>query len=303
MPDGAGNDFARSLGLDHRAPLDALALLDTGHETRGRPRSRRTADGGATSWFTTVAHSGLRRRGEPVGQHRHLGDGHRALRAWPRCARSRSTGPPTMRVAVDGEDWVGRRVARRRRQHAAATAGGMAITPDRAVDDGLLDVCVSGTSVAGQVLDRFPRMIRGTHLGIDGDRSTARGRPSVVDGRSTLELYASGERVGPLPGHDRQSCRRRCGCWCPADRAGSETAFTDGDRGLPCRPPGGRGSCRRSCRSPGLRSTLPVSSPCRRTLSSKPANCASAKHERVRAALVDVLDLVDTRRRCRSSWR
>ncbi len=49
-----------------------------------------------------------------------------------------------------------------------------------------------------QVLTRFPRMMRGTHLGIEGVEHRT-GTCVVIDGPADQEIYASGERIGLLP--------------------------------------------------------------------------------------------------------
>ena len=49
-----------------------------------------------------------------------------------------------------------------------------------------------------QVLRCFPRMIKGTHLAIDGVEHF-RGTTVEIDGPPDQEIYASGERVGLLP--------------------------------------------------------------------------------------------------------
>ena len=67
-----------------------------------------------------------------------------------------------MRVTVDGDvlemdAWlvaVG---------NTRSYAGGMMITPDAALDDGLLDVCVVGDVSRAEFLRTFPKVFHGTH--------------------------------------------------------------------------------------------------------------------------------------------
>jgi len=195
IPMGSGNDFARSLGLDQRAPLDALTVIDTGHETRVDLGRVRTADG-ADVLFTTVAHSGLdgevNRWANTVT--RLSGTALYAVAAVRTIATYR---PTDMRIAVDGEDWGGQpwmvSVA-----NSPCYGGGMEIAPTARIDDGRLEVVYVHDVSRAQVLTRFPRMIRGTHLGIDGVEHRT-GTSVVVDGPADQEIYASGERVGLLP--------------------------------------------------------------------------------------------------------
>ena len=108
--------------------------------------------------------------------------------------------PRRLRVTVDGSVWddsawlvaVG---------NTRGYAGGMLITPDAAVDDGLLDVCVIGPVPTAAFLVKFPRVFRGTHVAVPLVE-TFRGRCVEIEAVGAgldLDLYASGERVGPLP--------------------------------------------------------------------------------------------------------
>jgi diacylglycerol kinase (ATP) len=106
-----------------------------------------------------------------------------------------------MIVRVDDEQWQGAAwlVAA---GNTRCYAGGMMITPDAEIDDGLLDVCIIGPASVARFTTRFPSVFRGTHAKID-EVVMLRG-PTVelqADGGDVaLELWASGERVGPLPG-------------------------------------------------------------------------------------------------------
>jgi diacylglycerol kinase (ATP) len=63
-------------------------------------------------------------------------------------------------------------------------------------------VCIIGAASVAKFTSRFPSVFRGTHVDID-DVTMLRGRTVELrgDGGSVpLELWASGERVGPLPG-------------------------------------------------------------------------------------------------------
>lgn len=204
VPTGAGNDFARHLGLPHRAPLRALDLLDTGTVRAVDLGRAHTADG-ASAWFTTVAHAGL---DAEAARRAH---GWRFARGAPlyvlAAARTMLTyRPQAMRAVVDGTVLEGRAwlVAV---GNTRSYAGGMRITPAASIDDGRLDVCVVGAVSRAELALRFPSVFRGTHTRIDGVHTTA-GRVielstamSTVRGARArpLDLYANGERVGPLP--------------------------------------------------------------------------------------------------------
>jgi len=198
VPTGAGNDFARHLGIGARRPLDALELLDTGR-VAACDLGRATGADGVSAWFTTVANTGF------DSEANRWANGVRWATGTPlyllAVVRTLVTYRPRgLRVVVDG-------VALDGRAWLAAVgntrfyAGGMMIVPGAEVDDGLLDVCVIGDVARAEFVARFPRVFRGTHTKVDG---VVTRRGAVVEleapGPGTpLEVWAAGERVGALP--------------------------------------------------------------------------------------------------------
>ncbi|MEO5993860.1 MAG: diacylglycerol kinase, partial [Arthrobacter sp.] len=75
--------------------------------------------------------------------------------------------------------------------------GGMKVTPDAVLDDGLLDLFIVGPLSRAGLLRVFPKVFSGGHLGhpavhIRRVRSVELSADGVV-------AYADGERIGPLP--------------------------------------------------------------------------------------------------------
>jgi diacylglycerol kinase (ATP) len=109
--------------------------------------------------------------------------------------------PFPFRVTVDGEAteldaWlvaVG---------NGPAYAGGMHITPAADLHDGLLDVTVIRGGLSRLAfLRNFPKVFKGTHVAIE-HVVTFRGASVSVESLDTsrpMDVYADGERVGPLP--------------------------------------------------------------------------------------------------------
>jgi diacylglycerol kinase (ATP) len=203
VPMGSGNDFARALGLDPRRPADAVAHVLEGALTRLDLGRARTADG-TVRLFTTVAHVGLdaaanERVNRIRGRHGSIAYALAALRLLP------TYRPRPLRVQVDGDTWEGRAWLAAA-GNAPNYGGGMAITPDAELRDGRLDVCVVGDVTRRTLLARFATVYRGTHVRIAGVH-TFRGARILLEepedptdaGRAPLELWASGERIGPLP--------------------------------------------------------------------------------------------------------
>jgi diacylglycerol kinase (ATP) len=199
VPSGAGNDFARHIRLDDHEPLAALELLTTGRMASVDLIRAKSADG-TKAWCTTVANTGF------DAEANRWANGVNALTGTPLyvAAVLRTTityRPQPVVVRVDDDEWRGRAwlVAV---GNTRCYAGGMAIAPGAEIDDGLIDVCIIGDVPLAKFLVRFPQVFRGTHVHIDGV-VTFRGRRVELapDGDGIpLELWASGERVGALPG-------------------------------------------------------------------------------------------------------
>jgi diacylglycerol kinase (ATP) len=198
VPTGTGNDFARHLGIDHRRPLAAVALLDDGR-VAACDLGRVTTGDGSSVWFTTVANTGFDAEANRWANGVRFAHGSvvYVLALLRTLAVYR---PVPLRVTVDGaahEAPVWLAAVGNGRYYA----GGMMIAPAAEVDDGELDVCVVGSVSRLEFLLRFPRVFRGTHPPVDGI-DLYRGRVVELDAVGDApgpEVWASGERVGPLP--------------------------------------------------------------------------------------------------------
>jgi diacylglycerol kinase (ATP) len=193
VPTGAGNDFARVLGYDTKHPLRAFAAIAGGHD--------RVVDLGRCNgrWYTCVTASGFdaeanrwantvqRLRGTTL----YVAAVLRTLAVYK---------PHRFRLTVDGEThefraWliaVG---------NGPAYAGGMKVTPNARLDDGLLDVTVVNASSRTKFLANFPKVFKGTHVNhpLVSTFRGARVELESLDDSIPMEVYADGERVGPLP--------------------------------------------------------------------------------------------------------
>ena len=76
--------------------------------------------------------------------------------------------------------------------------GGMKVTPDASIVDGMLDVCLLGALSKGAFVRAFPRVFRGTHVTHPAVRMARATRVKVEADRRVM-VYADGERVGPAP--------------------------------------------------------------------------------------------------------
>jgi diacylglycerol kinase (ATP) len=76
--------------------------------------------------------------------------------------------------------------------------GGMKVTPDASVVDGILDVCLLRAMSKAAFVRAFPRVFRGTHVTHPAVRMARATRVKVEADRRVM-VYADGERVGPAP--------------------------------------------------------------------------------------------------------
>jgi len=204
VPTGAGNDFARHLGLDRRRWLDTIPLLTTGQVgTVDLGRAELTGadeDGGGTvRWFTSVANAGFDSEANRWANGVQWASG-TSLYVLAVLRTLGTYRPHRFRLTIDGDDhdieaWL---VAI---GNARGYAGGMLITPGAELDDGQLDVCVVGPVSRAGFLRSFPRVFRGTHVShpmVDMYRGKLVELASL-DQSVPIELYGAGERIGPLP--------------------------------------------------------------------------------------------------------
>jgi diacylglycerol kinase (ATP) len=188
-PAGTGNDFARALGIPLRDTAAAAAIVVTGadrHIDLGRT---------ATQWFGGVVAAGFDAR---------VNDRANRMR-WPR-GRMRYILAMLVELGVfravpyvlelDGETWqtsamlvtVG---------NIPSYGGGMKVTPDAVVDDGLLDVMIVKPLSKARFLRVFPRVYNGSHVRLPVVE-VRRARRVHIDAPG-ITAYADGERLGPLP--------------------------------------------------------------------------------------------------------
>jgi diacylglycerol kinase (ATP) len=198
VPTGSGNDFARQLGIPRGDVDAAVALVEGGHERVVDLGRARTADG-ASAWFTTAANAGFDAEANRWANTVTWTHGN-PLYVLAVLRTLRNYRPTRLQVTVDGRvrvmaAWLVA-VANTR-----TYASGMMIAPDAAIDDGRLDVCVVGDVSRAEFLKTFPSVYRGGHVRHPMVTMRRGTRVTIAsdDPAAPLELWASGERVGPLP--------------------------------------------------------------------------------------------------------
>ncbi len=201
VPNGTGNDAARTLGLPLKDVAAACGRITAGLATGGRPLDLgRVTAGGDHRWFAGVLSAGFDAA---------VNDRANGWR-WPR-GKARYNLAMLRELATfraieytvtdytetdDGDTWhqgaMLISVA-----NGQSIGGGMRITPDARPDDGMLDLFVVSPLSRARFLAVFPKVFSGRHVGHPavGIRRVRKVRLSARN----VVAYADGERIGPLP--------------------------------------------------------------------------------------------------------
>ncbi|TBN56071.1 diacylglycerol kinase [Glaciihabitans arcticus] len=202
VPSGTGNDMARGLGIPIGNTEAAIEYLV---DALGRPP--RIIDAGlvhhendetgepTTTWFACVLSAGfdaiVNERANilrhPKGPSRYL------LALGIELVKLR---PIRYRLVLDGVETV-TEAALVSVGNNISLGGGMKVTPNAILDDGLFDVLVVQPLSRTAFLRVFPRVFKGEHLS-DPRVAVHRARRVVIEAEGVV-AYADGERVGPLP--------------------------------------------------------------------------------------------------------
>jgi diacylglycerol kinase (ATP) len=196
IPTGTGNDFARLLGIDRRRPAAAAAGLcdpsyveiDAVHLSLGDGSERYFVNVAGAGFDSEVTETANRMRTRIQGTAKYVAAVFKTL---PRFRAGR------FEVDVDGTHHTlpGMMIAV---GNGISYGGGMKITPRASFTDGLLDITVIGEMSKPEFVRNFPTVFRGTHLKHPKVTSLRASRVEISADR-TFEVYADGERVGPLP--------------------------------------------------------------------------------------------------------
>ncbi|MDQ3644613.1 MAG: diacylglycerol kinase family lipid kinase, partial [Actinomycetota bacterium] len=189
IPGGRGNDLARVLGIPSE-PVAAARVAAAGHE---RLIDMAEVDGvpylgiasfGFDSEANRIANEARLIRGNLVYLYAAL----RALASWK---------PAGFTVTVDGvrHDLSGYSVAV---ANSKAYGGGMFMAPQAELDDGSLDVVVTGRESKARFLRSLPLVFKGEHLS-EPSVSTFRGERIEVAADRPFDIYADGDPVGSVP--------------------------------------------------------------------------------------------------------
>ena len=201
VPAGTGNDMACALGIPHSNTDDAIAVL---LEALTRPAAEIDAglithvdESGVakTTWFACMISAGFdalaneraNNMRRPRGASRYI------IALVIELAKLR---PIRYRLVLDGVEMV-TDAALVSVGNGVSLGGGMKVTPDAMLDDGLFDVLVVQPMSRTSFMRIFPRVFKGTHTS-DHRVAVHRAAHVVVESEG-VAAYADGERLGKLP--------------------------------------------------------------------------------------------------------
>ena len=198
IPGGRGNDFARVLGIP-KDPAEAARIAVRGEErlvdvanVEGTPFMG-IASFGFDSECNRIANESRLIKGNAV----YLYAATRVLAAWK---------PAAFKVSVDGErrDFTGYSVAV---GNSTTYGGGMRILPDAELDDGKLDVLLTGDGPRRTFIAGVVKTFQAKHVG-SPLIEFLRGEEIEVSADRPFVIYADGDPIGATPAIIR--VERRC---------------------------------------------------------------------------------------------
>jgi diacylglycerol kinase (ATP) len=195
IPAGTGNDLARHLGIPLGSISAATAHFLAAKKARKIDVAVSKGPEGEEAPYVCVLSAGfdaiVNERANaikfPKGRHRYTVA--LLIELW-------KLKPLSYQVSIDGKDFSGEyllvAVA-----NSQSFGGGMKVTPEASLVDGLVDVLLLKPLGRLEFLRIYPRVFKGTHV-TDRRVIIARGASVRVDARGVI-AYADGERMGPLP--------------------------------------------------------------------------------------------------------
>jgi YegS/Rv2252/BmrU family lipid kinase len=189
LPCGRGNDLARSLGIP-RNPKDAAALLLSGEE--------RTVDIGYVGDrpFASIAGAGFDALVSIAASKSKLIKGKLVylVSAVKELSKYRAS---RFRIESQGFSFDGEAMMVSF-ANAPYYGGGMKLSPDSKLDDGMLDVCIVLPMSKARFVRKLLSVFKGGHTG-SPDFVTAPVQRAKIDAAEPLPICADGEHLGSIP--------------------------------------------------------------------------------------------------------
>lgn len=202
VPSGTGNDMARALGIPYNDTDVAIRMLVDALERPARPidAGRITHIDDSTglekqTWFACMVSAGFDAIVNERANHMRWPKGPRRyiLALGIELARLRTI---KYSIEIDGVR-SDRPAALVSVGNGPSLGGGMKVTPNAVLDDGLFDVLVVEPLSRLAFMRIFPKVYKGEHL--KDPRVTVQHGKRVRISAEGVSAYGDGERLGPLP--------------------------------------------------------------------------------------------------------
>ncbi|HEY6567919.1 MAG TPA: diacylglycerol kinase family protein [Actinomycetota bacterium] len=193
FPAGTGDDFARAIG----AARFETAVRLLANPTIARVDAVELETGGIQRHFVNVAGAGFDSEVNETANSMSMNLGGTGTYLVALVKTLRKFTPADYVVTIDGEASsldamlvvVGSGIS---------FGGGMKVLPRASLTDGLLDVCIVEALSKGAFLRAFPKVYSGSHTAHPKIQMRT-ARSVQIEANRAIQVYADGERVGPLP--------------------------------------------------------------------------------------------------------
>jgi len=188
IPAGTGNDFARTLNLQLKNPEKLIS-----HYLSSRPTLIDVGKVGE-KYFVDVLSTGFDSMVNERANAMKRIKGRAKYNVSILMVLS-TFKPKNYRFSIDGFSFESKAMLIAV-SNGICYGGGMKVTPDAKIDDGLFDILILSPVSKFEFLKVFPKVFSGTHTTHPAVK-ISRGKSVEID--SDAVAYADGERVGPLP--------------------------------------------------------------------------------------------------------
>lgn len=196
IPCGTGNDFAESIGIPVRDPMAAVELIATTDASKVDFARISTADSNQGVSCAVIS-MGFDSEVSATAERIDLIKGPARYTVAVFITLLKSS-PATFTLRLDDDQVVVIDAWLVAVGNSTQYGGGMKITPDASITDGLLDLTIVGPVSKSKFVRTFPRVFKGTHI-FDPDITTLRAKSLRVEADREFLAWADGEVVGPLP--------------------------------------------------------------------------------------------------------
>lgn len=192
IPSGTGNDFARVLNM----PKDVASCLDIIVEGRTK-----LVDVGLINQQRFINASCMGIDGEIILDTDRIKDKIKGTTAYVLSTLKALTNYKAKKVVIniDGQEMM-REIILVAIGNGKYIGGGMKVTPDAEIDDGLFDICIVNKLSKAKLIMLFPSIFKGNHIAIKPTVEMYRGKEVHVEAiEDRLLINADGNIIGTTP--------------------------------------------------------------------------------------------------------